>query len=146
MRLRQTGIAAGVRAAYVCDVAVHRRALVSTRFQHRREGSVSAQSDAPRRYMSLRRRDIHSLRPWNQFAYPSAELRRAIEAMVRDAGLGQDSTVLDFGCADRPYRDVFGTEVRYVGADIPGNELADIDIAPDGTVPSPDASYDLIIS
>jgi SAM-dependent methyltransferase len=96
--------------------------------------------------MTSRRRDIHSLRPWNQFAYPSAALRSAIEEMVADAHLGQGSVVLDLGCADRPYRDVFGPGVQYVGADLPGNDDADIDIAPDGTVPSRAATYDLILS
>src|SRR5436190_156048 len=96
--------------------------------------------------MGLRRRDIHSLRPWHQFAYPSAALRRAVEALVAEARLSNGSVVLDFGCADRPYRDVFGSDVVYVGADLPGNVLADIEISAAGTVPADDASYDLIMS
>jgi SAM-dependent methyltransferase len=73
-------------------------------------------------------------------------LRNAIERLIADAHLDHGSVVLDLGCADRPYRDLFSPRVQYVGADLPGNDDADIDIAPDGTVPSPDATYDLILS
>jgi SAM-dependent methyltransferase len=96
--------------------------------------------------MSVRRRDVHSARPWHQFAYAGAALRRAIEGLVSAAQLGEGDVVLDFGCADKPYRNLFGPGVQYVGADLPGNDAADVDIALDGTVPSRDGSYDLIIS
>jgi SAM-dependent methyltransferase len=54
--------------------------------------------------------------------------------------------VLDFGCADQPYRRFFGPGVAYTGADLPGNPLASVEIAPDGTLPLPGGEFDAILS
>jgi SAM-dependent methyltransferase len=52
-------------------------------------------------------------------------------------------SVLDFGCGDRPHRHLFPDSV---GADLPGNPLAEIEIRPDGTLPVPDDSFDSVLS
>ena len=57
-----------------------------------------------------------------------------------------DGRVLDFGCADRSYRRFFAASVDYVGALLPGNALASVEIGPDGTVPVEDASIDAVLS
>jgi SAM-dependent methyltransferase len=54
--------------------------------------------------------------------------------------------VLDYGCADQPYRRFFPSSVAYTGADLPGNPLATLEIAPDGTLPVPDGSFDAVLS
>lgn len=54
--------------------------------------------------------------------------------------------MLDFGCADQPYRRFFAPAVDYVGADLPGNPQASVQIRPDGTVPVDDASVDVVLS
>ena len=43
--------------------------------------------------------------------------------------------VLDYGCADVPYRRFFAPDAEYVPADLPGNPHARIEILPDGTLP-----------
>ena len=54
--------------------------------------------------------------------------------------------LLDYGCADQPYRHFAPPGVEYVGADIPGNPLASVEIAPDGTVPVGDGEFDAVLS
>ena len=54
-----------------------------------------------------------------------------------------DGTVLDFGCGDMPYRELFPA---CVGADLPGNPLADLEVRPDGTLPVEDGSFDAVLS
>ncbi len=54
--------------------------------------------------------------------------------------------MLDYGCADLPYRRLFGPGVEYLAADIPGNPDATLTIAPDGTVPILDGSVDAVLS
>ena len=64
---------------------------------------------------------------------------------------GGPRRVLDFGCGDRPYRPLFETCFdthggEYVGADLPGNDAADLTIAPDGRVPAGDGAFDVVLS
>jgi SAM-dependent methyltransferase len=67
------------------------------------------------------------------------ELDRTLERLS-----GQlEGRVLDFGCADMPYRHLFSD---YVGADLPGNPQAEIEIRPDGTLPVEDGSIDAVLS
>jgi len=54
--------------------------------------------------------------------------------------------VLDYGCADVPYRRFFPAEVDYVAADLAGNPDATLDLHLDGTVPLEDASVDAVLS
>jgi SAM-dependent methyltransferase len=54
--------------------------------------------------------------------------------------------VLDYGCADQPYRHFAPPGAEYVGADIPGNPLASVEIAPDGTIPVGDGEFDAVLS
>ena len=54
--------------------------------------------------------------------------------------------MLDFGCADVPYRHFFGRDVQYVGADLPGNPLASVALNPDGTLPVEDDGFDGLMS
>lgn len=54
--------------------------------------------------------------------------------------------VLDYGCADMPYRRFFEANVEFVGADLPGNPHAMLVLNPDATVPVADASFDSVLS
>lgn len=54
--------------------------------------------------------------------------------------------MLDYGCAEQPYRRLFAAGVTFVGADLAGNPDADVVIADDGTLPLPDASFDAVLS
>lgn len=55
--------------------------------------------------------------------------------------------VLDYGCGNKPYKELFiNTYSEYVGADLQGNNLADIIINDDGTLPLTDESFDCVLS
>lgn len=70
--------------------------------------------------------------------------------MVRDltgaCGLRAGSSVLDYGSATSPYRPLLPADIEFLGADLPGNEQAQVTLNPDGTVPMPDGSFDLVLS
>ncbi|MEJ7804282.1 MAG: methyltransferase domain-containing protein [Candidatus Limnocylindria bacterium] len=54
--------------------------------------------------------------------------------------------VLDYGCADVPYRRFFPADADYVAADLPGNSQATLHLSADGTVPLADDSCDAVMS
>jgi SAM-dependent methyltransferase len=54
--------------------------------------------------------------------------------------------VLDYGCADLPYRRFFPDDVEYVAADLPGNPQATLALNPDATVPLESGSIDAVLS
>lgn len=82
---------------------------------------------------------------WDPMGYPTILLRDAVEDSVAALDLPSNARVLDFGCGLKPYRAVFGPDVDYVGADLPGSETADVEIR-DGVVDLPDESFDLVLS
>lgn len=75
-------------------------------------------------------------------------LRRVVETVIaRDLPAGTSLTVVDYGCGSMPYRPLFEARAgRYLGADLPGNEIADILITPAGRVDLPDGSCDVVLS
>jgi SAM-dependent methyltransferase len=72
-------------------------------------------------------------------------LRRALE---REATfVPPNTTLLDLGCGDMPYRAVFAPIVaRYVGADLPRNPLAEAHLDESGRVFMADQSVDIVLS
>lgn len=54
--------------------------------------------------------------------------------------------MLDYGCAEKPYRRFFGPGVEFVGADLPGNPDADVQLRADGSVPVEDEGFDAVLS
>lgn len=97
-------------------------------------------------YLEARPTDLHSLAPWNPFRYVAGQLESLIGGLARPESLPPGARVLDYGCATEPYRHLFGPAVEYVGADLRGNPLAQVELAEDGTVPLPDSSFDMILS
>lgn len=89
---------------------------------------------------------LRSARPWDRLAYITRTLPAAIEAGLRELKLASGDRVLDFGCADQPYRHVFPAGAAYVGADLPGNPLAAVEVSPAGTLPLEDESFDAVLS
>ena len=98
------------------------------------------------RYLEQSRAGLRASPPWHPLAYIIRLLPRRLEAMAGDLRLPPGGRVLDFGCADLPYRRFFGPEAEVVGADLPGNPRASVDVRPDGTLPSDDASFDAVLS
>jgi SAM-dependent methyltransferase len=104
-----------------------------------------AAADTPR-FQQVRRSDIRSSPPWHRYAYHIKTLPLRLEALAPDLRLPPGGRILDYGCADVPYRHFFPAEADYVGADLGGNPHAMLELNPDGTVPAPDASFDAVMS
>lgn len=100
---------------------------------------------SPARYLGYRPQNVHSQARSAPYRYVAAELERVVQQLAVPLAT-PGSRVLDYGCADRPYRHLFGSDVDYVGADLDGNYEADICLNPDCSVPLPDAQFDVILS
>ena len=87
-----------------------------------------------------------STRFGDPYAHVSRELRAMVAELLHAMALPPGGRVLDYGCADQPYRSLVPGGCEYVGADLPGNPLASLHLAPDGSVPVPDGSFDAVIS
>ncbi len=104
-----------------------------------------AAREAPR-FLAGARGDVRGARPWHRLAHIARALPAALRRLAADLQVGDTGRVLDFGCADMPYRDFFAPGAEVVGADLPGNPRAAVTIAPDGSVPVADASFDAVLS
>jgi SAM-dependent methyltransferase len=100
----------------------------------------------PQRFLASRPSDLRSPPPWHRLAYILRRLPAAVRELAGELEVPAGGRVLDYGCADAPYRGLFGDDVDYVGADIPGNPVATAKIRPDGTVAVEDGSCDAVIS
>ena len=98
------------------------------------------------RYNLDRPSDLRRSPPWHRLAYIIKALPTGIEPLAGELRVPPDGRVLDYGCADSPYRRLFPPSVEYVGADLPGNPVATVDIGADGTVPVPSESFDAVLS
>jgi SAM-dependent methyltransferase len=98
------------------------------------------------RYHADRPTDLRRPSRRHRLSYIIEALPAGLEALAAELQVAPDGRVLDFGCADQPYRRFFAPSVDYVGADLPGNALAGVEIQPDGTVPVEDASMDAVLS
>jgi SAM-dependent methyltransferase len=92
------------------------------------------------------RRDVRAYRRSDRLAYIVRELPRRLESLARSLDYPADGRILDYGCADVPYRSFFAPSVEYLAADLPGNPDATLTINPDGSVPVEDESVDVVIS
>lgn len=88
---------------------------------------------------------VRGRRMFEPFGYTGRRLDELIADLVAGAAPAPRATVLDYGCADSPYRHLVADQ-RYLGADLPGNPNATVELGADGTVPLPDASADLVLS
>lgn len=92
------------------------------------------------------RGDVRSTRPSHPLAYIIRELPARLRELSSELRCPSDGRVLDYGCADTPYRHFFSPTVDYLAADLPGNPEATVTIRADGTVPIDDASVDVVLS
>lgn len=88
-------------------------------------------------------RRAHARHP---FGHHIRKLPAGLRLLVDELQLQPDERILDYGCADVPYRTFFPSWVEYVGADLPGNPNARLTLNADGTVPAPDGSFDAVLS
>jgi SAM-dependent methyltransferase len=96
-------------------------------------------------YLADRRVDLHARTPWTQFAFAEDRLRAAVRRLIDATVLTTGSSVGDLGCGEQPYRSELPPGVHYAGIDLPGNPRATVTIGPDGSVPLPDCSLDLVL-
>jgi hypothetical protein len=73
----------------------------------------------PQRFLASRPSDLLSPRPWHRLAYILRRLPAAVHELSGELEVPAGGRVLDYGCADAPYRDLFA-QAEYVGADLPG--------------------------
>jgi SAM-dependent methyltransferase len=83
---------------------------------------------------------------WSRLAHVVRVLPKAIAELAPELLVPAAGRVLDYGCADQPYRRLLAEGTEYVPADLPGNPQADVEVQPDGTVPLPDDSFDAVLS
>ncbi|MDQ5838158.1 MAG: class I SAM-dependent methyltransferase [Acidobacteriota bacterium] len=73
----------------------------------------------------------------------SEKMRRVVASPLLSAG----ERLLDFGCGNKPYRELFSAKfTEHVGADIEGNEDAEVVIGADGRLPVADREFDCVLS
>ena len=92
------------------------------------------------------RGDVRVFRRSNRLAYIIRQLPARLEVLAQDLRCPADGRVLDYGCADVPYRRFFPDSVEYLAADLPGNPEATVTINPDGTLPLEDHCVDAALS
>ena len=73
-------------------------------------------------------------------------LERQLRLSISTLQLSPDSTVIDMGCANKPYKRLFPSTINYLGADLEGNPEADLVTGADGKIDFPSNSCDLILS
>jgi SAM-dependent methyltransferase len=98
------------------------------------------------RFLAERPHDLRRFVPWHRLAHVVRVLPRRLEALARELGVGPGDRVLDYGCADVPYRRFFPAGCEYIAADLAGNPEATTLLREDGTVPVADGSVDAVIS
>jgi SAM-dependent methyltransferase len=98
------------------------------------------------RFHDVDRSEVRQSPPWDRLAYIIRELPAGLERLAADLRLSPGMRILDYGCADVPYRRFFPADAAYLAADLPGNPYATLEIAPDGTVPVEDESVDVVLS
>ena len=98
------------------------------------------------RYIADRPKDIRRATPWHRYGHHIRTLPARLEALSHDLAVPPGGRVLDYGCAEVPYRGFFAADVDYVAADLPGNPHATLVLDEDGTIPLPDDSFDAVMS
>lgn len=68
-----------------------------------------------------------------------------VEVIAKHLNLCDSHKLVDYGCGNMPYRPLFPGAI-YIGADFPGNDLADLMILEDGTLELEDESCDIVLS
>ncbi|MCV9388813.1 class I SAM-dependent methyltransferase [Reichenbachiella ulvae] len=80
----------------------------------------------------------------NSSRYYILSLLRLVNEEILE-NIQPNSTMLDFGCGNMPYRRLYETKCKYLGVDFEGNEDADIYFE-SGKIPMRDNTVDYIIS
>ena len=111
------------------------------------EPAASAeQSLSERRFNTARPSDVHRPSPTHRYRFYTRALASRIEEMASELQVQPGARILDYGCAEQPYRHLFPADVDYVGADLEGNPQARVVLNEDGTLPLEAGDFDAVIS
>lgn len=100
----------------------------------------------PTRFHEARPTDLRAAPRWHRLAHVVNELPAVIERLAGELRPPAGGRVLDYGCAEAPYRRLFAAGVEYLAADLPGNPDANVTIGEDGTLPVAAESVDALLS
>jgi SAM-dependent methyltransferase len=81
--------------------------------------------------------------------YYLRQLRQAIEDVIAKfvAPSPVKLVLADYGCGNKPYESLIAPFVdKYIGIDLPANQIADIHITPEGTIALPEGNLDVVLS
>ena len=90
--------------------------------------------------------DLRKAGPGHRLRFIVRALPDGLERLAADLHVPPGGRVLDYGCADTPYRRFFDADAHYLAADLPGNPDATLELTSDGTVPLDDESVDAVLS
>lgn len=97
-------------------------------------------------YVASRPADLRRAGPGHRYRHHIRTLPVRLQALADTLELPSGGRVLDYGCADVPYRHFFPGDADFVAADLPGNPHATLLLNADATVPVEDASFDVVLS
>src|SRR3954451_4895848 len=103
----------------------------------------SRAATAPRFHATRRVRRTTRTHP---YAYHIEVLPARLREVAAGLEVGPGARVLDYGCADVPYRDFFPDDVEDIPAGLPGNPQATLVLNPDGTLSVEDGTFDVVTS
>jgi SAM-dependent methyltransferase len=97
-------------------------------------------------YLQARPQDLRTATRWHRYGHHIRTLPPRLRALSEQLPGGPGARILDYGCAEVPYRSFFSERVEFVAADLPGNPHATLTLNDDATVPSADAGFDAVLS
>jgi SAM-dependent methyltransferase len=98
------------------------------------------------RFAQKRPKDLRNATLTHRYAHHIRTLPARLEELSGDLRLPAGGRVLDYGCADVPYRHFFPSDADFVAADLAGNPDASLELNPDSTVPVDDEEFDVVLS
>lgn len=106
-------------------------------------------SDAPNtdvKFLAKRPKNLRTPGLGHPLRYIIRKLDKSLRDLTAMLGTAAGMRVLDFGCGDGHNRSLFDPATQYLGADLPGNPVADVEILSDGRLSCETASFDAVLS
>lgn len=97
-------------------------------------------------FVRQRPKDLREATPWHRYGHHIRTLPVRLQALSKALGVTAGDRVLDYGCAEVPYRHFFPADVDFAAADLPGNPHATLELNPDTTVPADEGTFDAVVS
>ncbi|MGH8505189.1 MAG: class I SAM-dependent methyltransferase [Stenotrophobium sp.] len=107
---------------------------------------TDAAGNEPLRFLDSKRYEMRKVPMWHPLAYIIRQLPLALQRAVQRCKLPERPRILDYGCAEIPYRHFFPEGAEYLGADLPGNPDASVHIRDDGSLPVTTNTVDFVLS